>query len=229
MSTQVIKGHLSVPKAALQLAFCYSIGFGTIKDDKQATFVLRDHSLKNSDLQNQTQLIANGMQKASNKGELFSILERQGTVQYIDLPQYYRENGLLERAEVNYKLEIRSIQIVFGQSHILCSLSKANLASIYKSQGRWKEAEELEVAEMETTKRVLGQEHPDTLTSIANLASTYRDQGRWKEAAELELGVLEARKRVLGRRTSFNADQHGQPGIDIPESGAMDGSREGRQ
>ncbi len=93
----------------------------------------------------------------------------------------------------------------------------ANLASTYWNQGRWDEAEKLEVQVMETTKRVLGEEHPDTLTSMANLASTYRNQGRWDEAEKLEVQVMETTKEGAGRGASSHADQHGQPGIDVPE------------
>ncbi|KAL8724887.1 MAG: hypothetical protein Q9166_007691 [cf. Caloplaca sp. 2 TL-2023] len=198
MPTEVTIGYIPVPTAALQLALCYTIGFGIIKDDKQAASILRDYSLQNTKLQSQIQLIDDGIQEASHRSGLFSILEGQGTVQYIDLPQYYRERKLLKRAEVNYELEIRNIQIIFGQSHVLCSLLQTGLVAIYRNQERWKAAEELQVQVIEIRKRVLGEEHPSTLTSIANLASTYWNQGRWKEAEELDVQVIEIRKRVLG-------------------------------
>ena len=38
---------------ALQLALSYYIDFGTIKDDKQTTLLLTEHSLEYADLQNQ--------------------------------------------------------------------------------------------------------------------------------------------------------------------------------
>ena len=120
MFTKSIIGHILVSKAAMQLALCYTIGFGTSKNDKQAAFILRNHSLKNTDLQNQIQRIIDDIPETSHKGKLFPILERQGTVQYIDLPQYYRERYLLKRAEILSKLEIQSVQLVLGQSHQLC-------------------------------------------------------------------------------------------------------------
>jgi len=156
----------------------YTIGFGTIKDDEQAKFILHKYSLGFVDLQSQIQLIIEGIQESSSESGLFPMLQRQGTFQPIDLPQKYREKKLLEKAEISYKQEIQSIQLVFGQSHILCLILKFNLALIYGSQGRWKEAEQLEVQVEETSLRVLGEEHPSTLNSIANLAATYRNQGR---------------------------------------------------
>ena len=97
-----IIGRISSSKAALQLALCYTIGFGTSKDDKQARSILRNHSLKYRDLQNQIQQNKDGSQGTSSKGGLFFTLESLGTVQYIDFPQYYREKGLMGRAEISY-------------------------------------------------------------------------------------------------------------------------------
>ena len=65
---------------------------------------------------------------------------------------------------------------------------------------------------------MLGQEHPDTLTSMDNLASTYQNQGRWKEAEELEVQVMETKKEGAGPGASRHADQHDQPGLDVPGS-----------
>ena len=113
--------------------------------------------------------------------------------------QNYREKKLLKRAEITCKLEIQSIQLVFGQSHQLCLALKAHLASIFLGQGRWKEAEELGLSMIETSKKVLGKEHPFILISMANLALIYRNQGRWKEAEELQMPVIEISKKVLGK------------------------------
>ncbi|KAL8904836.1 MAG: hypothetical protein Q9171_006900 [Xanthocarpia ochracea] len=197
-STKPTSQQLSPHATALQLALSYTIGFGTIKDDENAASILRDHSLENTDLRSQVQLIIDGYQEPLDESGLFSLLQHQGTVQYIDFAQYYREKGLLERAEIRLKLEIQSVQSVFSQSHGVCSSLKSVLASLYRNQGRWKEAEELGLQVVEIRKEVQGEEHSDTLTSKAKLALTYWDQGRLKEAEELEVQVIEIRKRVLG-------------------------------
>ena len=99
---------MSLPNAALQLALSYTIGFGTIKDDGQASFILHKHSLESVDLQSQIQRIIDGIQEYLYESGLFPMLERKGTVQYIDLPQYYRQKKLLKKAEIRYKQEIQS-------------------------------------------------------------------------------------------------------------------------
>lgn len=141
------------------MALSYTIGFGTIKDDKQSRSVLDRYFLGITDLESQIQLIRNGIETLSDESELFQVLEHQGTVQYINLPQYYRERKLLKKAETNYEQEIKGIQLVFGQLHRLYLLIKLNLASIYWDQGRWKEAEQLQMQVMKTRKKILGEEH----------------------------------------------------------------------
>ncbi|KIW35751.1 uncharacterized protein PV06_11909 [Exophiala oligosperma] len=73
------------------------------------------------------------------------------------------------------------------------------------------DAEKMSAQSLKLRKQVLGADHPDTLTSMANLASTYWNQGRWKEAEELFVQVREIMTR------------HGQSGLDLPESRAMEG------
>ena len=115
---------------------CYTINFKTSKDNKQATLILQNHSLKNTDLQSQIQLTINNIQDALYKSKLFSILQRQETIQYIDLSQYYREKKLFKRVKIRYKLKIQNIQLVFNQSHQLCLNVKAHLTLTYKNQER---------------------------------------------------------------------------------------------
>ena len=151
-SKQSVVQHISLPNAALQLALSYTFGFGTVKDDKLAMSILHEYSLESVDLQSQIQLILDGIQEPSYESGIFSMLERQGTIQYIDFPQYYREKKVLEQAEISYKQEILSTQLVFGQLNILSLQLKFKLASIYQDLGRWKEAEELGVQVMEIRK-----------------------------------------------------------------------------
>ena len=182
----------------MQLALSHTIGFGTIKDDREAILILHKHSLGHVELQSQIQLINDNIQESLNKDHLSPVLQHRRFLQFLDFPQYYREKRLLGKAEIIYKRDIQNIQLVFGQSHILCLNLRARLAMIIKSQGQSKKAGKIEVQIIEMSSRVLGAEHPFTLTNISNLASIYWDQGRWKEAEELEVQTMDARKRVLG-------------------------------
>ena len=172
MPTKSIIAHTLSSNAALQLVFCYIIGFGTTKVDGQAMSILHDQLLEDTDLKNQIehQLIADDIRMAPYKSGLYPKLESEGTVAHIDLPQYYRERNLLRRAEISHKLDIQTIQLVFGQSHELCLMLKSCLASIYRNQGRWKKAEKLQARVVEMSKKVLSEEHPKKITSTAKLA-----------------------------------------------------------
>ena len=163
----------------------YTIGFGTIKDDEQATLILHKYSLESVDLQSQIQRIIDGIQEPSYESGLFPMLQSQGIVQYIDLPQYYREKKLLKKAEISYKREIESTQLVFGQLNLLHLQLKVRLAGIYMNQGRLKEAEEMHRQELALWERLLGKEHPSTLTSMNNLAEVLSSQGKYEEAEEM--------------------------------------------
>ena len=76
--------------------------------------------------------------------------------------------------------------------------------------GYWNEREQLEVPVVETEKRVFREEHPDMLMSMANLVSTYWNQGRWKEAEQ---------------QSSRCADEHGEPHVDVQQSGTVEGGK----
>ncbi len=128
--------HTHPLNAALQLAVSHSIDFETMRDDGQATFFLKEHSLKYADLQNQIQQIYDDIQESSYQSSLFLMLIRQGYIQDIDFSQHYREKILLERAEISYEREIQSLQLVFGQSHNLCLKLRATLARIKEDQKR---------------------------------------------------------------------------------------------
>jgi hypothetical protein len=49
-------------------------------------------------------------------------------------------------------------------------------------------------------------------------------RGQWNKAEELQVQAAAMRKRVLGlgREVSFHTEQHGQSGVDVPESRMMD-------
>ncbi len=128
---------------------------------------------------------------------------------------YFHYQGQWKEAE---RLQLETVQLrkeVLGEEDPSTLSSIANLASTYRNQGRWEEAEKLFVQVMETSKTKLGADHPDTLTSMANLASTYRNQGRWEEAEKLFVQVMETSKTKLGGRPSLDADEHGQPCVDV--------------
>jgi tetratricopeptide (TPR) repeat protein len=190
--------HISPKEAAFQLALCFRIGFGISRNDDQALKFEILSSSNIGDLKRQVDSIRYGQPIQSIQDEVFKNLFLRGHVRSIDYPQYYREKGLLHRAENNYKREIIDAQEAFGNSHWLTLLLKTRLGIIFGNSGRWKEAESLFVQVMELRKQILGQEHPDTLSSIDDLAAAYDALGEWSKSESLQVHVTEMRKRVLG-------------------------------
>ncbi|OCK96219.1 putative kinesin [Cenococcum geophilum 1.58] len=66
------------------------------------------------------------------------------------------------------------------------------------------EAEKMSMRSMKVRRELLGTESAETLSSMAMVGLVRDLRGQWKEAEELEV-------------------QHGQPGVDVPESGAVEG------
>jgi len=59
----------------------------------------------------------------------------------------------------------------------------------------------------------------------AGLGLIYSEGGRWREAEKLQVLVMEKRKRVLGEEHPDIVDEHGQPGVDVPEPGPVERGR----
>ncbi|KAJ4363362.1 hypothetical protein N0V85_009318, partial [Neurospora sp. IMI 360204] len=124
--------------------------------------------------------------------------------------------GRWGEAEKLFVQVMETFKTKLGADHPSTLTSMNNLASTYRNQGRSDEAEKLFVQVMETSKTKLGADHPDTLTSMNNLASTLWNQGRWDEAEKL----------FVQGRSSLDADEHEQPGVDVQEPGPVGGGRE---
>ncbi|KAF2191620.1 putative kinesin [Zopfia rhizophila CBS 207.26] len=73
-------------------------------------------------------------------------------------------------------------------------------------QGSAVDAEKMSIRSMKVREKLLGREQGDTLSSIAMVGLATKLKGRWKEAEELEV-------------------QHGQPGVDVQESRAVERGR----
>ena len=200
MSADSTVRPVSLANAALQLALCYKIGFGTDVDEHRVALVLKDHSLDPDRLQHCVQSIDDNYEELSAVNDLFSLLNSLGSIQFIDFPQYYRERQLLEKAEASYRQEMEIVRLTFGENHFLYFILVSRLIGILQDQGRWKEAGEFGLKIVATREGVLGLEHPHVLGSIQSLALTYMNQGRLKEAEQLEIRVLEMRKKLLGLR-----------------------------
>ena len=100
-----------------------------------------------------------------------------------------------------------------------------NLAWFDWRQGRYKDAITRSHESCSIRQSILGLDDLDTLRSSSLLASTYWNQGRWKEAEDLEVQVMETSLEGARCRASQHTNQHIKFGIDVQESGSVEGGR----
>jgi hypothetical protein len=119
----------------------------------------------------------------------------QGGVIYEFLPGYYLEKGVLKEALEICKRELSDMKEIYGENHDLTADVKDNVIGILKMQGKWEVAEAL-----------VQEPRPMGGSGSAGGGSDGDSQD-------------EARSRP-----SLDADQHGQPGIDVLEPRPMGSS-----
>jgi serine/threonine protein kinase len=90
------------------------------------------------------------------------------------------------------------------------------LASGYLDLGRHAEALELREEALALQKAKLVPDHPETLRSMHSLAYSYDALGRHAEALKLREETLDLQKVKLGPRPPRHAQQHAQPGQQLP-------------
>ena len=198
-STRSNTQHISTSKAALQLALSHRIGFGTPRNDSLATQLLNRYSLGDADLQSCVQSVKDGIKTSSPDNTLYERLYSQHRIRRIDLSEYYREKGLLEKAEVVYKREIDDLHRVFGRNHEIPLILMFWLARILVTQERWEEAVELETQVMETEKEWFGRDNSNLVRSLTHLAKLkFEIKGKRSEAEKLALEAIDMGSRVMG-------------------------------
>jgi hypothetical protein len=182
-------------KAAFQLALCYKMGFGIMRDEKESQFWLKFSSRGPKGLDSGISLVEREVQF---RRSTFQRLWHQGHMKAMDFAQHYREQRQLHQVDSEYRREIADVEKVLGELHPVILTLKSILISVMLKERFLEEAEKLSVQVMERSFRAFGEEHPYSLTSMGNLASTYAHQGRWKEAQLLEMRILEIKQRIFG-------------------------------
>src|SRR5437762_2907169 len=101
-------------ETAFELAVCYEVGFGVVKDDQIAQDWLQKSQRQDGELRHEISLVAEEILDSPVHNGKFGQLSSDGYIQPIDFGEYYGEHQQLERAEQEYKRDIESIGIVMG-------------------------------------------------------------------------------------------------------------------
>ncbi len=119
-----------------------------------------------------------------------------------DLASIYRQLGLFELAETNFKEAVLLATQILGPEHTETMRLQNALAGTYKDQGKLKEAELLQLENLQVTTNILGENNADTLKSKNDLGIIYEAQGRFVEARQLYEQSLAGARTVLGETSS---------------------------
>jgi hypothetical protein len=185
--------------AALELALCYSLGFGVDKDVIRSRALLERYKVDPNKMKDKIdQLKLSGYHQFQDG--IFSELLTQGHVTAIQLVQCYRDRDRLSRAEWRYRKEIRDMEGELGPENDFVVLLKSALLMIIADQGRWNEAESLAGAmENEDTRRQnQGEPSSVTTSNIIDLALIFGHQRLWTRAEETQSRALDLIQEQYG-------------------------------
>jgi hypothetical protein len=184
--------------ASFQLAVCYKLGFGVARDERMSQIHLEISSRRQEDLENELLFLRQRQLDSTYTKSNFRSLLDQGHISSEKLPERYREQGELARAESAYTREIADMQSVLGETHGVVLLLKSTLVSLLREGGKLQESERLGIQAMEAFQRSFGNEHPDTIISMENLAQTWTQQRLWNKVCEIEEHIMALRASEQG-------------------------------
>ncbi|KAL9119337.1 MAG: hypothetical protein Q9187_004112 [Circinaria calcarea] len=185
--------------AAFQLALCYKIGFGVPLDDNKSQSLLRQSTMRPEDIESRLSLMRkSGMYMYLRTHSFADLVESEGSFFSINVAQAYRNQGQLDRAELEIKREIRDAENILGAESYVTTSLKSSLMMILGLKENWEELEQLALQRLEQEARAQSGENPGSLDIMANLAKAYIGQERFEEAEELLNKIMRTRERILG-------------------------------
>lgn len=189
---------LTSQRAAFELSFCYTLGFGVKKDDAKASALLKQSARSQDDLTNEIDRVRYGRLISAPRQGIYNPALYQGHTKSTTGGRYYLEKGILDEDASRIRKEIADVESVVGVDHRIIGVLKSTLTKILLFQNQWEEAQELETQVYQWSSKTLGQRHPDTLATRSSLAMIYSKRKQWKEAELLQTQVMTASLSELG-------------------------------
>ncbi|KAI3318742.1 TPR-like protein [Xylariaceae sp. AK1471] len=189
----VSRNYQEQPALALQMALCYTIGFGVVRDESKASNILTHHNIAPQLLYDLTSQCLE--QTMTHPSISLHKLWRISYVSCVDLSYLYLRQHKLKPAETQLVQELKDLEAALSRDTVLATVLETELSSIYEIQGRFQEAQDIQEQIVERNKRLFGENHLDTLASIARLASILYNRGLWEDARRLQVQTLEQAKK----------------------------------
>ncbi|KAI1497170.1 hypothetical protein F5X99DRAFT_30200 [Biscogniauxia marginata] len=178
-----------------QLAVCYEVSFGHLKDHHHRLELIMDHT----EIKNVPIIIHSSSRMVTGElGAFYGTLNKMGHVLPISFTETYREHNILKRAEELTRCEVEGLERVIGGQNVLTVMLKSILCTIIQAQAWWRDTEKLRLDIIDAKKRLHGRDHPDTLFEMNGLGLLYMNQNRWHEAEAVIKEVMETTKCILG-------------------------------
>ncbi|KAI1323145.1 TPR-like protein [Xylariaceae sp. FL0255] len=184
------------PALALQLAFCYHIGFGVACDEDKVSTILSENNFNMQQIHNMMSRCVWRLQK--DRPVTLGRLWEEGHLKRSDYRYAYLGQAKLEEAEDRVLEETETLVRIFGRDHQLVQISFIMVSGIYWIRGQWSEVERLESEIVEVSAKLEGPDDQTTINHMGNVVSAYWNQGRLDEAERLYLQVIELGKQALG-------------------------------
>jgi tetratricopeptide (TPR) repeat protein len=168
---------------AFQLALCYRLGFGTIRDTLRSDqYLIR--SGKNSEERTLALDRIRQSDRGYHRGTLYRAMRQTGRLNSIQYGEYYQEQNALLLATPVLEQDVGALVEEFEDDCNIVTLAKSILSSVYLTAGKLGDASRLDREVVNTNIRLKGSHHPDSLNSTINLANTLRLAGEWQEAED---------------------------------------------
>ena len=203
LEERVIKSSrlaLTSQRAAFELSFCYTLGFGVNKDDLKASAFLKQAARSQGELTYEIDRVRYGTSTQPPRQGVYNLSSYQGhTITRSTIGgRYYLEKGSLSQAASRIRKELADVESVVGVDHQISGFLKSALIGVLIFQEQWEEAQKLETQALQRNSEILGERHPDTLSTRSSLALIYAKQEKWKEAELLQTQAVTASLSEVG-------------------------------
>lgn len=165
------------PQTAFQLAFCYTIGFGTPSDHDKARSWLHQSGLKTADIDRQL----THMRRLKPTDVRYGLLAQYSAAGLFDVraAAVYPDNEHLVAAKSHFERAVSELESCLGQDHFLTLNMRRELQCIAEESGEWSAAEAMVRHAGKIYEAVFG---TVSVRVVVDLARYSFLQGEWAEA-----------------------------------------------
>lgn len=181
-----------------QVAICYIIGFGIVKNEQSSREWLEKSGKTEEDVVAAIERLSTDYQMTGRLPKRVLDTLGIGVVVSTDRTEEYQISGRLPEAQKALQNEISARQSAFGTRHPSLAKLMSDLVVILKARSLIWEAERLQRDIVDILTNSFGDRHPSALLANVTLAALLADEGWLQNAEELHHRVQPILNEVLG-------------------------------